>query len=382
VRVIMVAPSYELPVARLEALLVALRARGYRIVGPRVRNGAIIYADLASVSDLPAGVTDVQSPGRYRLEARSDGALFGYTVGPHSWKQFFHVADERLFTLRRSKDGPRLEPEPLPSGKLALIGARACELAAIGVQDRVLRDGAHADARYAARRSDVFVVAVQCTSAGGNCFCSSLGTGPRVRSGYDLALTELPDAGEHRFVLEPGSPAGQELVRELGFGAAREEDVVRANAAVEHAAQEQRGFDASGVRELLLSRLEHPHWDDVARRCLACGNCTLVCPTCYCSSVVEVAPVPGETERRRQLDSCFTQEASYLHGGSVRVSIRSRYRQWLTHKLATWFDQFGSSGCVGCGRCVTWCPVGIDLVEEVARFRAAVPAAPAAAREA
>ncbi|HVZ35704.1 MAG TPA: 4Fe-4S dicluster domain-containing protein, partial [Polyangiaceae bacterium] len=274
-----------------------------------------------------------------------------------------------------------LEAEPLPSGRLALIGVRACELAAIAVQDRVLRDGAHADVRYAARRSDVFVVAVQCTRAGGNCFCSSLGTGPRAKSGHDLVLTELPDAEEHRFVLEPGSPAGQELVHELGLGAARDEDVGRADTAVEQAAQEQRQFEASGVRELLLSQLEHPQWDDVASRCLACGNCTLVCPTCHCSSVVEVSPAPGEIERRRQLDSCFTQEASYLHGGSVRVSIRSRYRQWLTHKLATWFDQFGSSGCVGCGRCVTWCPVGIDLVAEVARFRASAPAAPASARK-
>jgi sulfhydrogenase subunit beta (sulfur reductase) len=375
-----VASRYELPVARLEALFAVLRARGYRIVGPRVRDGAIVYTDLASGKDLPAGITDEQSPGRYRLAARSDGALFGYAVGPHSWKQFFHVADERLFTLRRSKDGPRLEPEPLPAGRLALIGVRACELAAIAVQDRVLRDGAHTDARYAARRSDVFVVAVQCTSGGGNCFCSSLGTGPQVRGGHDLALTELPDAGEHRFVLEPGSPAGRELVDELGLGAARDDDVGRANAAVELAGREQRQFEASGVRELLLSQLEHPAWDDVAGRCLACGNCTLVCPTCYCSSVVEVAPVPGEIERRRQLDSCFTQEASYLHGGSVRVSIRSRYRQWLTHKLATWFDQFGSSGCVGCGRCVTWCPVGIDLVAEVARFRGGAATAPAVDR--
>jgi sulfhydrogenase subunit beta (sulfur reductase) len=360
---------YELSAVRLSAVFEWLQGRGYRTVGPRVQNGAIVYADLGSVADLPAGFTDEQAPGHYRLSRREDRALFGYAVGPHSWKQFFHVADERLLTLRRSKEGPVLETEPLPAGKIALIGARGCDLAAIAIQDRVLLAGAHVDARYAARRSDVFVVAVHCTTAGGNCFCASMGTGPRARAGYDVALTELIDPGGHRFVLEVGSAAGAELVDNLGLAGAGADEQRAAEARVEQVQQSLRPFDATGVRELLLDNLEHPNWDEVAKRCLACTNCTLVCPTCYCSTVIDVAPAPGEMERRRQLDSCFTHEASYLHGGSVRVSTRSRYRQWLTHKLATWIDQFGSSGCVGCGRCVTWCPVGIDLVAEVAQFR-------------
>jgi ferredoxin len=361
--------GYTLSVEQFDRLLSLLRERGYRLVGPRLRADAIVYDDIESIEDLPRGWTDEQALGRYRLLRRQDSALFGFAVGPHSWKQFFHVADERLFTVRRSKLGPVLSPEPVAAPKLALIGARACDLAAVAIQDHILRDGPHADDRYAARRNNVFVLAVNCTSAADTCFCASMGTGPMVKTPYDLAVTELIEAGSQRFVLEVGSAAGAEIVRELSLSAASAADAGEAHARVDETAAKMRRFAASGVRDVLLDQLEHPHWSAVAERCLACGNCTLVCPTCFCSATVEVAHVTGESERRRQLDSCFTQEASYLHGGEVRSSIRSRYRQWLTHKLATWIDQFGSSGCVGCGRCVTWCPVGIDLVAEVATFR-------------
>jgi ferredoxin len=132
-----------------------------------------------------------------------------------------------------------------------------------------------------------------------------------------------------------------------------------------------RSLDTEGIRDLLFSNLEHPRWDEVASRCLSCTNCTLVCPTCFCSSVTEVADLSGDrVDRERQWASCFTLDHARIHGGSVRSTTASRYRQWLTHKLAGWIDQFGSSGCTGCGRCITWCPVGIDLTEEVAAIRA------------
>jgi ferredoxin len=247
---------------------------------------------------------------------------------------------------------------------------RACELNAIAIQDKVFTGGKFVDRDYAARRAGIFVVAVNCGEPAGTCFCVSMDSGPRAEQGYDLALTEVLD-GEHRFLVEAGSPAGEEVLAELSFRPAEESDVAAATAVTDSAAERMgRSMESFGLRELLADNLEHPRWDEVTERCLTCGNCTMVCPTCFCTSVEDTTDLTGtETARTRVWDTCFSLDYSYIHGGSVRASARSRYRQWLTHKLGTWHDQFDTSGCVGCGRCITWCPVGIDITEEVAALR-------------
>jgi sulfhydrogenase subunit beta (sulfur reductase) len=360
-----------IPIDGLDRLIEALRSRGYRVLGPTVRDGAIVYDELAGADALPAGWTDEQGPGTYRLRRRDDDALFGYAVGPHSWKAALLPSRLRLWRARRDDDGlASVEEEPVDETPIALVGVRACELHAIEIQDRVfVRDG-HGDRDYIARREGLVVVAVNCFEPGGTCFCTSMGTGPKVDAGYDLALTELLDGG-HRFLVEVGSELGAELLGELPRHDASEHDLRAAAATVDGAAQRMgRSLDTHDIRDLLVSNLEHPRWDDVASRCLTCGNCTLVCPTCFCTTVEDTTDLEGTTaERWRLWDTCFSVDYSYIHGGSIRPSGRSRYRQWMTHKLATWHDQFGSSGCVGCGRCITWCPVGIDITEEVAAIR-------------
>jgi len=351
-------------------LLRELVAAGYQLVGPTVRDRAIVHAEIAGIEDLPAGWTARQEAGTYRLEQRGDGALFGYAVGPQSWKQEFFVPRLRLFQIRRQAGSLAVEPEPLPERRLALIGARSCDLHAIEIQDRTFVRGPFVDADYAARRRDVFVIAVQCGQAGGTCFCVSMKTGPRAEAGFDLALTELLDP--HRFVVEIGSERGGTLLDRVAHAPAPAHDLAAAEAAIERTARSMgRVMDTTRIKELLYANTEHARWDDVASRCLGCTNCTLVCPTCFCGSVEDTSDVAGETaERWRRWDSCFTLDHSFLYGGSVRSSLRSRYRQWLTHKVASWIDQFGVSGCVGCGRCITWCPVGIDITEEVSAIRA------------
>ncbi len=197
-------------------------------------------------------------------------------------------------------------------------------------------------------------------------------TGPRAGSGFDLALTEVIEEGRHYFTVETGSEAGEEVMAEVASTAARSvEREASLAASARAAAQMGRELETDGLRELLQRNLEHPRWDEVSERCLTCGNCTMVCPTCFCTSVEDVTDVSGEeAERWREWDSCFTLDFSHLGDGSVRSSSRSRYRQWMTHKLGTWWDQFGTSGCVGCGRCITWCPVAIDITEEAAAIRA------------
>lgn len=352
----------------LDALIQALAGRGYCVLGPVARDGAIVIGEVRRAADLPIGLEDVQEPGRYRLERREHDAFFAFTVGPHSWKQTFHVPVERLFQIRRNKEGFSVLPDVVPRRRIALLGARACEIHAIEIQDRILIHGAYPDPRYAARRSDVFVVAVNCMRAGNTCFCASMGTGPRAERGFDLALTELVEPGDHRFLVEIGSDEGAAVAAALPVRPAHPDEIGAAASISERtAASMGRRLDTSGLKERLQNNLEHPRWDDVAARCLACGNCTMVCPTCFCTEFEDTTDLAGETaERTKRWESCFTLGFSHVHGGSVRSSIKGRYRQWLTHKLAGWHDQFGSTGCVGCGRCITWCPVGIDITEEAA----------------
>jgi ferredoxin len=349
-----------------------LANRGYRVIGPTVRDGAIVYDGVSRLDDLPVGWTDRQDAGRYRIERRAEAALFGSAVGPHSWKRFLHPPVERLWQARREGDGFSVVENEEVAEPLAFIGVRACELRAIAIHDRVFLAGQYLDKAYKIRRDRAFIVAVNCGQAGGTCFCASMGAGPKVEAGFDLALTELIEENRHIFVMEVGSGAGVDLVKDLSHRPATEEEIAAAERIVDQTkGQMGRYLDTDGLKELLQANPNHPRWDEVSERCLTCGNCTNVCPTCFCTTVDDTTDLSGATaERVRRWDSCFTLDFSYIHGGSVRSSARSRYRQWMTHKLAHWVDQFGTSGCVGCGRCITWCPVGIDITEEAAAIRA------------
>ena len=355
----------------LQSIIIGLASRGFRVIGPTTRDGAIVYENIARLEDLPVGWTDRQDAGQYRLERRADQALFGYAVGPHSWKRFLHPPVEVLWRAHREGDGFSIVEKEEITEPLAFIGVRACELRAIAIQDRVFLAGQYLDKSYKIRRDHAFIVAVNCSQAGGTCFCVSMNAGPKVEAGFDLALTELIEEGHHLFVMELGSTAGAELVRDLPYRPATGVEIAAAERVVARTSDQMgRTLETNGLKELLQANANHPRWDEVAERCLTCGNCTNVCPTCFCTTTDDATDITGTiSERVRRWDSCFTLDFSYVHGGSVRSSARSRYRQWITHKLAHWIDQFGSSGCVGCGRCITWCPVGIDITEEAAAIR-------------
>ncbi len=351
----------------LQSLISILRFAGYTVVGPTVDQDAIVYAEIDSTEQLPLGLRDHQEPGKYQLKPSGNDSYFEFNVGPHAWKQFLFPPQLTVETADRVGSTWQFETPSDPPPKLALLGVRACELAAIRVQDRVFLEGPYVDPHYLARRESALIIAVNCTVAASTCFCSSMDTGPRCDAGFDLALTEVDEG----FVIEIGSDKGSKIAEQLSHRPATPESLESAAAARQRAVDQiEKRMDTTDIGDLLLHNLDHPHWDDVAKRCLSCTNCTMVCPTCFCASVSEVSDLDGgHVDRVRHWDSCFNLGFSYTAGGTVRGDIRSRYRQWLTHKLASWREQFDSSGCVGCGRCITWCPVGIDMTEEVAAIR-------------
>lgn len=353
----------------LQQIINALHTANYTVVGPTVGEEAIIYDEITHINDLPIGWQDVQNPGAYRLEQSGNDRYFDYVVGPHSWKKFLYPSRLTLFRTHQNEGGFEVEiNEEVP--QYAFIGVRGCELAAIHIQDRIFLEWTYTESHYKTRREQAFILAVNCTSPGNTCFCASMKTGPQVSSGYDLALTELDDT----FLLHIGSEIGAEMLANCDWRLAGAFELSHARRLMTQAEDHMgRKLDTRDLPELLYDNLDHPQWDDVAKRCLSCMNCTMVCPTCFCSDVQDISDLTGKnTERVRVWDSCFNPDFSYVFGGNLRPNIRARYRQWLTHKLASWVDQFGMLGCVGCGRCITWCPVGIDLTEEVTAIRGGI----------
>ena len=348
----------------LDRLIALLREDGRKVVGPTVRDSAIVYDEIETAVDLPTGITDEQAPGHYRIAADGNGSsghTFDFASSPTSWKTFTFPSSVPMARARRHDDELVYEHVGHTAPRMAYLGVRACDLAAMLIHDDVLAGGPYIDEDYADRRGKALIVAVQCARPSSTCFCASMGTGPEVSNGFDLALTELDDG----FVVRAGSEAGEKLLDRLELDEATAIQMhAAAGVGVEARARmsEQLGVHTDGLHQRLAAAVEAAGWDDIAERCLACTSCTMVCPTCFCTDVKQTSDLLGtESITQREWASCFTLDFARVAHGNFRPRVKDRYRQWLTHKFSSWVDQFGSYGCVGCGRCITWCPVGIDV---------------------
>lgn len=352
-----------LPHRALQTLFDALTLSGYRVYAPQVIDGALQLAECSDVAALPWGVSDTQSPGNYRLGAGDKARAFAWANGPQALKPLLFSPSETLWRVSRDRSGAlSFSPQSPQAEARAVIGVRPCDLAALDIHDRHFLGG-HADGYYAARRQKLFLVAVNCSHPADTCFCASTGDGPAAEKCFDILLDELNEG----FVVRSGSDSGYSLLQGLELPEANDAQLEAALKQQRHAAEiQQRRLPPGNLQAPLFARLYHHRWEEVGARCLACGNCTSVCPTCFCHSEQERPALDGgNSEHIREWDSCFTQGHGYLHGNVLRATIPQRYRQWLTHKIGSWNEQYGRSGCVGCGRCITWCPVGIDITEEV-----------------
>jgi len=358
----------------LDSLISQLTAMGYEVVGPKPKDHTIVHGPLQSSADLPLGYTSHQEPGRYHLSQNGHENYFDVTNGPHSWKQYFFPPKTEMMKFYQENGDWRMEDIARQTPHYAMIGVRPCDLAAIEIQDKVFMQDEWCDMIYRSRRENAFIVAVNCTQPGETCFCASMGTGPKAKDGYDLCLTEL----ENNILVEVGSEAGRMALSGEAINWSPASAFMLNTAQKElQAASQKMGREVPNPADLeaeLLSRLDHPEWNALAERCLSCGSCTQVCPTCFCWDTTDVTGLPTNSSTRiRQWDSCFNPDYSYVAHGNTRPNIYSRYRQWLTHKFASWYHQFGTSGCVGCGRCITWCPAEIDHVEELTIIREGAP---------
>ncbi len=369
-----VGATVALPKPALENLLGNLLRMGYRVLGPQIQDDVIVYKPLATTRDLPKGYVSQQDDATYRLVYTGHSRYFDATPGAQSWKQFFFPPQTELVGYTRQEDGRwQLDEQASDLTPLALFGVFPCDLAAIQVQDKIFLREEWKDPIYWSRRQSAFILAVNCLHPCGTGFCASMGTGPKANPGYDLSLTELDDI----FLVEIGSEAGRMVM----------EGVQLLPTSAFWLQAGQKGLDEAAHRmgrslpqpdalpDLLLNHLDAHRWDDVAARCMSCSSCTQACPTCFCWDARDFANLSGTTSRRERVwDSCFNQDYSYIVGGNSRPNTRSRYRQWLTHKFGSWYAQFGTSGCVGCGRCITWCPAKIDVTVELAAIREEVQA--------
>ncbi|MCP5026879.1 MAG: hypothetical protein GY929_11410 [Actinomycetia bacterium] len=346
----------------LPRMIDALVRSGREVVATVVRDGVVTLDRIESAAELPTGWRDEQEPGRYRAQPTESPSYFQFAASAQPWKRFLHEEPTLLIRTRRTGDGLQLTEPAGDRPALAFVGIRSCDLEATRRLDAVLA----ADPAYQRRRAGLVVIAVACTAPAATCFCASVGTGPRPGHEADVVLTEIDDG---HLLASAHTDFGRNLLDESGANErADPEQVGRAHELVEACAQVQaRHLDPDD----LARAAAHPDdkgWAEVANRCLTCGNCTMVCPTCFCTAIEDRTSIADDSaERWQRWDSCFSLDFSYVHGGPVRPSASSRYRQWYLHKLVTWHDQFGSSGCVGCGRCITWCPTGIDMTEAVVR---------------
>jgi ferredoxin len=323
------------------SLLVDSLMGDMKVVGPAEEGGQTSFRHIGSASEL-------------RMDYLS-------TMIPPS-KVLFYRPVENILRFNIGNDAS-IEEIPPEDEKVLALGVHPCDMHAILYLDRVLNE----DPYYTARRKNTTIVALNCSEASEHCFCSSAGTGPhlKVKDGYDLLLT---NAGEF-YLAEPASRRGEELIG--GVRSARVDELLEKDAQEKALIEAmKKSVDMRGLDELFMKNIEHPVWARVAEeRCLSCSNCVMVCPTCFCHDLVDETSMDlSSVLRLRRWDACHDLQFAAVHGGNFRCTRASRLRQFVMHKL-NYTSQFGAAGTVGCGRCIKWCPTGIDLTEIAEEIR-------------
>lgn len=332
--------AFVLPKSNLGDFVARL-AKDHEVFGPVAKGDSFVFAPVTNADDV-------------RLD-------YDTTVLPP--KKFFHQPEQDMIEFSGIAEVAR---EEQPVGKRVLLGVHPCDVNGLLSLDKVFL-GTYPDPYYKKLRENTVIIALNCTRPCQNGFCASFNTGPEVDTGFDLSLTDIGD----KFVVMVGSAKGGELA--AGLELASDDDLVAGRKAMRASQHEiTRRIDVDDLPEFLHQNFDHPVWLEEKEKCLACGSCTVVCPTCYCFAVKDMVDLSLEKGgRTRMWDSCMFMEFSRVAMDHIFVPDRTaRLKQRMYHKLAYYQQQFDATGCVGCGRCVTACIKHIDPVDVVARIQA------------
>lgn len=324
----------------LQAAVEGQRAEGRRVVAPRQSEGAVELAAVEAAEQVATDYLNVRVP----------------------LKSLFLPRTEVLLEFEQGDRDVELETPPAPQQQTLVLGSRPCDAAALEALDTVFHWD-YEDLPYHGRRERATVVSFACREPDENCFCTSVGGSPRGEAGSDALV--LPDGEDGAARIRVLSEKGRAFVDALGEAARPAEDEPAAEAPTVEPA-----FDPEAVKSRLEGSFESDLWDEVALRCLGCGACSFLCPTCHCFDIVDEATW-NRGRRRRNWDCCafgeFTRHAS---GHNPRPGRAARFRQRVMHKFNYFPERFDRIACVGCGRCLRNCAAGQDLIDILRRIEA------------
>lgn len=317
-------------------------------------------------------IAPVEEGGLRRFRAVGSAEEVCLAPGKTRWspKEFLLPRTETLFSYSVDDGRVSLQGSSVDDAEQVLVGVRPCDAAGLTRLDAIFLTG-EADSLYARRRERSTIVSLACDEAEPECFCTAVGGGPAGEEGSDVQLIAAAEA----WLVVPLTPKGEALTAPLRDRAASPSAEEWAQAR-ERVQRVEAGLRQSPVaREwasVLESSFDLPLWEALGRRCVGCSICTYVCPSCSCFDVQDTGNA-WCGERCRSWDSCtfalFTRHAS---GHNPRPTQASRYRQRVLHKFAYFpLENDGRFMCVGCGRCVKLCPVGMSIQESVQRVVAA-----------
>ena len=300
----------------------------YKVIGPVRRKNNFLLTEVEDLSDIALDyLTTISTP-----------------------KNFLIPYMEPIFAF----NGDEFK-ETITDEKIAFFGLHLCDVNAIGRLDLVFWN----DPYYKARREKMLVIGISCKPAE-NCFCKS--TGANILT--NICDLFLKAEGEN-YVGFSMTEKGRKLLSQHYFGP---ETVEEREVKIDY--EERVHLDIYKISKKILEYYNHPLWEENSRKCLACTNCTLVCPLCYCYDVIdETFIVPNEGLRVRCWDSCLLLSFARIAGGiNFRKDLKARFRNVYVHKFKTFVDEFGVPSCVGCGRCITFCPAKIDMLEILSKL--------------